>query len=73
MHILVHVESNTGTVHLAWPGSWKDESLVDPYCNARTWLGDYWGKRWPVTDKPVTCKNCIAAYEKSKHWGGNIL
>lgn len=58
---LIRAESPTGKVHFAHHGSWKDESLVDPYCNSRTWGGDHWGKRWRKTEKPVTCKNCLTA------------
>jgi hypothetical protein len=57
---LFHVESPTGKVHLASDGGYKDDK-VDPYCNQRQWVGDYWGKAWKKTDKPVTCKRCMAS------------
>jgi hypothetical protein len=57
---LFHAESSTGTVHFASDGGFKDNK-VDPYCNQRQWVGDYWGKKWARTDKPVTCKRCIAS------------
>lgn len=66
---LIHAEAPNGKVHYATEGVYA-EDYVDPYCNHRTWIGDYWGKRWKKTDKPVTCKNCLSAYAKEhgKRW-----
>lgn len=51
--------TNTGKVHYVNTGCWQ-EGKVEPFCNCKSWLGDYWGKKWKLTDKPVTCKNCLS-------------
>lgn len=51
--------TNTGKVHYVSTGYWQG-SKVEPFCNCRSWVGDYWGKKWDLTDKPVTCKNCLS-------------
>jgi hypothetical protein len=51
--------TNSGKVHYVTTGCWQ-EGKVEPFCNCRSWLGDYWGKKWKLTDKPVTCKNCLS-------------
>ena len=61
---LIHAESSTGTVHLAYEGHFIGDKY-DPYCNQRSWIGDYWGKKWKKTDKPVTCKRCLASAVKA--------
>jgi len=60
---LYKVEAPGGKVHYASLSSDPDRlvPLYDPYCNHRTWLGDYWGKTWTETSKPVTCGNCLRA------------
>ena len=60
---LLRVKSPTGKVHYAYlDGVDKNKvKIYQPYCNHRTWLGDYWGKRWRQTDEPVTCGNCLSA------------
>jgi len=50
-------KSHTGKVHYV-SNIWGD-GQIDPLCNHRTWIGDYWGKQWELTDEDVTCLNCI--------------
>lgn len=60
--------SPTGKVHYVTTGLWKNGN-VEPLCNHKQWLGDYWGKKWKKVDKdtPVTCKNCLAVAGESTH------
>lgn len=55
--------TDTGKVHYVTTGYWQD-GKVDPFCNFRSWIGDYWGQGWKLTDKPVTCKNCLSKMRK---------
>ena len=54
-------ESPTGKVHYVENAFGNKEGLVIPLCNHRTWLGDYCGKQWKLTDKEATCINCLKA------------
>lgn len=60
---LVNLLSPTGKVHYGYLDfvDKKKVKIYQPYCNHRTWIGDYWGKRWVQTAKPVTCGNCLSA------------
>jgi len=62
-HKLKKAITNTGTVHYVTTGCWQD-GKVEPFCNCRSWVGDYWGKKWDLTDKPVTCKNCLSSMHR---------
>ena len=55
--------SSTGTVHYVEAGNWKN-GYVDPFCHFMSWTGDYFGQPWKLTDKPVTCKNCLSKMKK---------
>lgn len=55
--------TDTGKVHYVTTGGWQD-GKVDPFCNSISSAGDYWGKKWKLTDKPVTCKNCLSKMRK---------
>ena len=47
----------------------KGVELFNPHCNHRSWIGDYWGKKWtPMPDDTkVTCKNCLSAAGELNH------
>jgi len=53
--------SPAGTVHVvSYKEKVRDGSLrVYSECNYKGWRGDYWGNKWALTDKPVTCKTCL--------------
>ena len=56
--------SPEGKVHYAEVAhKTRGVELFNPLCNHRSWIGDYWGKKWvPVSDDTeVTCKNCLSA------------
>lgn len=59
---MIKVKSPSGKVH--WADELFKEGKVDPYCNHRQWVGDYWGKPWKKTDEPVTCGNCLSKHAR---------
>lgn len=62
---LVKVKAPHGKVHYAYLNDNPADSLYDPYCNHRSWIGDYWGKKWTETNEPVTCGNCLSAIKNN--------
>lgn len=57
-------KSTTGMVHyvansLQVRTTGYASSQMDPLCNCSWWVGNANAKKWPLTDEPVTCKNCL--------------